>query len=96
MRSLEALRAQRSEIQAIAARHGAGNVRVFGSVARGDASQASDIDWLIDIVGPTTSWFPGGLLNDLEGLLGQRVGLVIERSLNPLFHEDALRDAVSL
>ncbi len=96
MSSLETLRAQRSEIQAIAAKHGAGNVRVFGSVARGDARQGSDVDLLIDIVGPTTPWFPGGLLNDLEGLLGPRVDIAIERSLNPLFRDDVLRDAVEL
>jgi predicted nucleotidyltransferase len=96
MSSLETLRAQRSAIQAIAAKHGAGNVRVFGSVARGDAHQGSDVDLLIDVVGPTTPWFPGGLLNDLEGLLGPRVEIVIERSLNPLFRDDVLRDAVAL
>src|SRR5258708_24252110 len=96
IRPLEALRAQRSEIQAIAARHGAGNVRVFGSVARGDACQGSDVDLLIDIVGPTTPWFPGGLLNELERLLGPRVDIVVERSINPLFRDDVLRDFVHL
>ena len=68
-----ALRSRQSEILCIAAKHGAGNVRVFGSVARGEARPGSDIDLLIDIVGPTSSWFPGGLLNDLERALGRRV-----------------------
>ena len=65
MSALEVLRAKQSEIQSIAAKHGAGNLRVFGSVALGDASENSDVDLLIDIVGPTTPWFPGGLLSDL-------------------------------
>jgi uncharacterized protein len=96
MNALEALRARDSEIQAIAAKHGAGNVRVFGSVARGEAQPESDIDFLIDVVGPTTSWFPGGLLVDLENLLRRRVDLVIARSLHPLVRESVLKDAVPL
>ena len=96
MTPLDALRTRQSQIRSIAAKHGAGNVRVFGSVARGDARPDSDVDLLIDVVGPTTAWFPGGLLNDLEGLLGRRVDIVIARSLGPLVREDVLRDAVPL
>jgi len=81
MSALEVLRAKQSEIQSIAAKHGAGNVRVFGSVARGDARENSDVDLLIDVVGPTTPWFPGGLLTDLETALGRRVDIVIARSV---------------
>ena len=51
-------------------------------MARGDARENSDIDLLIDIVGPTTPWFPGGLLADLETALGRRVDIVIARSLH--------------
>jgi len=94
--SLDSLRSKRSEICSIAARHGAGNIRVFGSVARGEAGAQSDVDLLIDVIGPTTPWFPGGLLNDLEAFLGQRVDIIIARSLNPLIKEDVLRDAVVL
>lgn len=90
------LRAKQSEIQSIAAKHGAGNLRVFGSVARGDAREDSDVDLLIDIVGPTTPWFPGGLLTDLETALGRRVDIVIARSLHPLLRESVLREAVPL
>ncbi len=96
MSALEALRAKQSEIQSIAAKHGAGNVRVFGSVARGDARENSDVDLLIDVVGPTTPWFPGGLLADLETALGRRVDIVIARSLHPLLRESALKEAVPL
>jgi len=80
MSALEVLRAKQSEIQSIAAKHGAGNVRVFGSVARGDARENSDVDLLIDVVGPTTPWFPGGLLTDLETALGRRVDIVIQNN----------------
>ena len=90
------LRARQSEIQSIAAKHGAGNLRVFGSVARGDAHENSDVDLLIDIVGPTSPWFPGGLLTDLETALGRRVDIVIARSLHPLLRESVLREAVPL
>jgi predicted nucleotidyltransferase len=96
MNALEALRARESEIQWIAAKHGAGNVRVFGSVARGDASPESDVDFLIDVVGPTSPWFPGSLLADLENLLDRCVDLVIARSLHPLIRESVLKDAVPL
>jgi predicted nucleotidyltransferase len=96
MTPLDSLRAKRSDICSIAARHGAGNVRVFGSVARGDARPDSDVDLLIDVIGPTTPWFPGGLLSDLEVFLGQRVDIVIARSLNPLIRDNVLRDAIAL
>jgi predicted nucleotidyltransferase len=96
MSALEVLRAKQSEIRSIAAKHGAGNLRVFGSVARGDARENSDVDLLIDIVGPTTPWFPGGLLTDLETALGRRVDIVIARSLHPLLRESVLKEAVPL
>ena len=54
---------------------------MFGSVARGEAREDSDIDFLIDVVGPTTPWFPGSLLADLENTLGRRVDIVIARPL---------------
>ncbi|MBV9401077.1 MAG: nucleotidyltransferase family protein [Bryobacterales bacterium] len=96
MPSLDSLCAKRAEICSIAAKHGAGNVRVFGSVARGEARPDSDIDFLIDVVGPTTPWFPGGLLNDLEAFLGQGVDIVIARSLNPVVRDEVLHDVIAL
>ena len=65
-------------------------------MARGDARPDSDVDLLIDVIGPTTPWFPGGLLSDLEVFLGQRVDIVIARSLNPLIRDNVLRDAIAL
>ena len=68
----------------------------FGSVARGEAHPESDVDFLIDVVGPTTPWFPGGLQGDLERLLRRHVDLVIARSLHPVIRDSVLKDAVPL
>ena len=70
---VELLQGRCEDIQRIAARHGAYNVRVFGSFARGDAGPPRDLDLLISVGPKTTPWFPGGLVADLEQLLGRRV-----------------------
>jgi predicted nucleotidyltransferase len=87
---------KREEIRRIAQEHGAYNVRLFGSVAREEDRVESDIDLLVD-VGPTTSsWFPAGLILDLEALLGRKVEIVTERALNPHLRENVLGEAVEL
>lgn len=84
---------RRADIRQIAAKHGVTRLRVFGSVARGEARPESDIDFLID-VGPTTSaWFPAGLIQDLERLLEHRVDVVTEQALHPALREAVLREA---
>lgn len=90
------VREHRVEILWVAANHGAGNVLLFGSVARGEDTSESDVDFLVDVVGDTTPWFPGSLIADLEQLLGQRVQVVIRRSLSPLIRDAVLREAVPL
>src|ERR1039457_3077891 len=90
------VREHRDEILQVAALHGAGNVRVFGSVARGEDTPESDVDFLVDVTGETTPWFPVSLIADLEQLLGQRVQVVIRRSLSPLIRDAVLREAVPL
>ena len=90
------IRDRRDEILRIAAQHGAGNLYVFGSVARGEDTPESDVDLLVDVTGETTAWFPGSLVADLEQLLGRRVQVVIRRSLSPLIRDSVLRDAVPL
>jgi len=90
------LQEKRDEIRRIAFRHGVNRVRVFGSVARGEARQDSDVDLLVTIGGATSPWFPGGLIVDLEKLLGKKVEVVTERALNPLIRESVLNDAVEL
>ncbi len=87
---------KRDEIRNIAARHGAYNIRIFGSVVRGEAGPDSDIDFLIDVGPATSSWFPAGLILDLQEILGQPVEIVTEKALNPYIREHVLREAVPL
>ncbi len=90
------LREKRDDIERIAAKHGAYNLRVFGSVARREDRPESDIDLLID-AGPTTSsWFPAGLILDLEALLGRRIQVVTEKALHPDLRDHVLREALPL
>jgi predicted nucleotidyltransferase len=90
------IREKRQLIMEIAGRHGAKNVRVFGSVARGESTEESDVDFLIEVEGPMSPWFPGGLVADLEALLGRRVDVVTERGLKKRIREYILREAVPL
>lgn len=90
------VRQKRNEILRIAERHGAYNVRVFGSVARGEAGPDSDVDLLIDAGEKVSSWFPAGLILDLEDLLGRRVDVVEEVALRPELRQYVLRDAKPL
>ncbi|MGH9407482.1 MAG: nucleotidyltransferase family protein [Terriglobia bacterium] len=96
MNPREAVLTKRVDIQRIAAKHGAKNVRLFGSVARGDARPDSDIDFLVDTGPETSSWFPAGLVLDLEDLLGRPVEVVTERAPRPEVREYVLRDATPL
>lgn len=92
----QVLREKRDDIKRIAAKHGAYNIRVFGSVARREDRPESDIDLLID-AGPTTSsWFPAGLILNLETLLGRRVQVVTEKALHPDLRDHVLREALPL
>jgi predicted nucleotidyltransferase len=83
----------REQILEIAARHGAYNVRVFGSLARGEAKQDSDLDLLVD-VGPNRSpWFPAGMIADLEELLNCKVDVVTHDSLHWFIKDQILQEA---
>jgi predicted nucleotidyltransferase len=75
------LKSRRDEILAIAERHGASNVRVFGSVARGEAGPDSDVDFLVDLEPGRTLLDHGQLQADLENLLGCRVDVITDRGL---------------
>ena len=92
----EIIKTNCNEIRRIAAQHGATNIRLFGSVARGEARPDSDVDFLVDVTTQTSSWFPVGLILDLEKLLGRRVEIVTERALNDDLREQVLREAVQL
>jgi len=94
---IEALvRSKRREILQIAARHGARRLRVFGSVARGDASPDSDVDFLVDMEPGRSLFDLGALLMDLQDLLNCRVDVVTEKGLRPRIRERVLREAVLL
>jgi uncharacterized protein len=79
-----------------AQKYGARNVRVFGSVARGEAGPESDIDFLVDFETGRTLMDPGGLLCSLQELLGAHVDVVTERMLKPAVRAKVLRDAIPL
>ena len=96
MNSSELLKDKREAILQIAAKHGARNVRVFGSVARGEADDQSDIDFLVDMEPGRSLLDLGGLLMDLQDLLGQNVDVVTERGLKPRIRERVLHEAVAL
>lgn len=93
---VDALKSKREEILRLARRHGVTRVRVFGSMARGDAGPQSDVDLLIDVGAEPSPWFPGGLITDLEELLGRRVQVVTERGLDVLLRDRVLQEAVPL
>ena len=93
MTTLDVVRQRRDDIIAIARKHGATNVRIFGSVLRGDDGPTSDIDLLVDAVGPTSPWFPAGLILDLEEILARKIDVVTERGLNPFIRDHVLREA---
>jgi predicted nucleotidyltransferase len=90
------LHEQRDRILELALQHGARNVRLFGSVVRGEAQPNSDIDLLVDLGEPLSPWFPVGLIQDLEALLGHKVDVVTEKSLHYFIRDRILNEARSL
>jgi predicted nucleotidyltransferase len=90
------LQARRDDILSIAAQHGARNVRVFGSVARGDARPDSDLDILVDMEPGRSLFDLGGLLYDLQALLGVDVDVVTEKGLRSRIRSQVLQEAVPL
>jgi predicted nucleotidyltransferase len=95
--SLDELRAKSPEIQEICARNGASNVRVFGSVARGDQDEESDVDLLVDIEEGRSIYDVVGLVLDLEDLLGCPVNVIEETTLtDDRFSQRVRKDVVAL
>jgi len=92
----EDIRKRRDEITSLAARYGAHDIRIFGSVARGDATEESDVDFLVRL-DPDRSLFDlGGLLMDLRDLLGIKVDITTDGSLYGRFDEIVRTEAVPL
>jgi uncharacterized protein len=91
-----ALFEKKKEILKIAAKHGARNVRIFGSVARGEAGADSDVDFLVDMEPGRTLLDMGGLLMELRDLLGREVDVVTEQGLKPRIRDRVLKEAERL
>jgi len=92
----ELLQTKRDDILRIAARYGASNVRIFGSVARGEADEKSDIDFLVNMESGRSLFDLGGLLSDLEDLLGCNVDVVTEDGLRERIRNRVLQEAIAL
>ena len=92
----ELLQEKREEILRICAKYGARNVRVFGSVARGEADEQSDLDFLVEMEAGRSLFDLGGLQYELERLLGCSVDVVTDRGLKPRIRDRVRREAVPL
>jgi predicted nucleotidyltransferase len=96
MITMETLKARREEILVLARQWGAHDVRVFGSVARGDAGPQSDVDFLVHFEDGRSLLDHGGLLMDLQDLLGCEVDVVSEGGMRQRFRDRVMREAVPL
>jgi len=90
------LKQKREDILRVAAQHGARNVRIFGSAARGDAGPGSDIDVLVDMDQGRSLLDLGGLWRGLNELLGMKVDVVTEKGLRHRIRERVLKEAIPL
>lgn len=94
--TLDELRARRAELLELASRHGARNVRIFGSIARRDADAASDVDFLVDMDRGRSLFDLGALLMDLQDALGCEVDVVTEKGLRERIKPRVLAEAQDL
>jgi predicted nucleotidyltransferase len=92
----ELRRTKRDDILRVAAKRGAHNIRIFGSVARGESDANSDIDFLVDLEPDRSLFDLSGLLIDLEAMLQTEVDVVTERGLRARIRDRVLREAVPL
>lgn len=92
----ELLQEKREDILHIATKRGATNVRIFGSVARGEDDERSDIDFLVDMEPGRSIFDLGGLLMELQDLLGHQVDVVTKRGLRARIKDEVLREAIPL
>jgi uncharacterized protein len=90
------LKEKRAQILELATKYGAYNIRIFGSVARGEARYDSDVDFLIQLEAGRTLLDFVGFCQDLEDLLGRKVDVVIDRSLDPILAKAILLEAIPL
>ena len=90
------LREKRDQILAIAREHGARNVRVFGSIARGEGKRDSDLDVLLELEKGRSLLDIVAIKQDLEDLLNAKVDVVTEAAVSPYIRDQILRQAISL
>ncbi|HEV7517802.1 MAG TPA: nucleotidyltransferase family protein [Thermoanaerobaculia bacterium] len=90
------LQRYRADILYLARRHGVANVRVFGSLARGEGSEASDLDLLVTLAEGRSLLDLVGLKQDVEDLIHRPVDVVTERALSPYLRERVLSEAIPL
>lgn len=96
MVALNDIKARRDEILRICESHGGHNVRVFGSVAKGQTSPQSDLDLLVELDDDRSLLDRIAIMQDLEEFLGCRVDVVSPRALHSLIRDEVLREAVDL
>lgn len=93
MKTLEQLNRHRDNLLALASRHHATRIRIFGSVARGEDKPGSDIDLLVDFAPEASLLDLVGLQQDAEALLGRQVDVVTPEGVSPFLRERILADA---
>ncbi len=96
MKIREILQQKREEILNLAAQHGASNIRIFGSVARDEEREDSDIDFLVDMASDRSLLDRIGLIQDLEDLLGRKVDVATVKGLRESFRERIMSQAIPL
>jgi predicted nucleotidyltransferase len=96
MKPIKMLAKRRQKILELARLHGATQIRIFGSVARGDADRKSDVDFLVQMEPGRTLLDMGGLLMDLQRTLGRPVDVVTEKGLKDRIREKVLQEAMPL
>ena len=92
----EILQRQKANIIEIASHYHAANIRVFGSVVRGEEREDSDIDLLVDFLPGSTLLDQVGLIDELSAALGRKVDIVSERALNKYLRQQVLQEAIAL
>ena len=96
MLTLDALRSRRGDILRIADRHGARNIRIFGSVARSETNDRSDLDVLVEMGRERDLIDLISIQQDLEDMLGCKVDVLTEAAISPYIRESIIHDAISL
>lgn len=93
---MEIIRAKRTEIIDIAQKYGAENIRIFGSVAKGEETDNSDIDFLVDMQKKPNLLNRIGLMQELEDFLGRKVEVVTVKNLRDYFRDKIIQEAINL